>query len=119
MAADGEFHADGDVVAHSSSTSDERLKTNIRTLQNALDKVNSIRGVEFEYLKDGREGAGVIAQELLEILPSAVSENGRLTLEEDDEDRYYTVEYSQLTALFIEAIKELTERLENLESKQN
>ena len=88
--------------------SDENLKQNIKNVSGALDKVCSLNGVTFNYKHDGKESAGVIAQQVEKVLPSAV-----LTNNTGDEE-YKTVEYHQLSALFIESIKELKTENEEL-----
>lgn len=78
--------------------SDARLKENVVTVDNALDKVSAMRGVYFD--KDGKRNIGVIAQEVLKVIPEAVHE-----------DEYYSVAYGNLVGLLIEAIKELKEQV--------
>ena len=73
--ADGDFHADGDVIAQSTTTaSDRRLKENIQVIPNSLDKVQALNGVSFDWKKTGEKSAGVIAQEVQGVLPEAVKE---------------------------------------------
>lgn len=106
MGSNGDFHADGDIYAFSTTTaSDAKLKTNIKTVENALDKVCQLDGVTFDWIKDGKESAGVIAQNVEEVLPRAVKEVEDLK----GDDSHKVVDYNQLSALFIEAIKELKE----------
>ena len=58
--ADGDFHADGDVIAFSTTTaSDIRLKENIEVIPNALDKVQALRGVSFDWKKQEKKGLGL------------------------------------------------------------
>jgi len=102
----GDLHVDGNITAYSTTISDERLKTDITTVGNALEKVCSIRGVEFTRTKDGKRSAGVIAQELEVVLPQAITESA-LPYEADTETLYKTVDYDAIHALLIEAIKEL------------
>lgn len=104
--ADGDFHADGDLVAYSNTISDERLKTGIHTIQDALAKVYSLNGVEFTYKTDGKRSAGLIAQDVEKVLPSAVSEK-ELPLKVDDGNLYKTLQYDQTIGLLVEAVKEL------------
>jgi hypothetical protein len=80
------------------ATSDERLKTNIRVIENALDKVDQLRGVLFTRISNNEESTGVIAQDLLPVIPEAVTVNP---------DGYYAVAYGNLAGLLIEAVKEL------------
>lgn len=85
------------------STSDIRFKENVTTIDNALDKVNAIRGVSFDM--NDKKQIGVIAQELLEIVPEVVDTS--------NEDKY-TVSYGNLVGLLIEAVKELSDKIDNL-----
>jgi hypothetical protein len=116
MEVDGDFHADGNVIAYSTTISDERLKTDITKIDGALDKVNSLNGYTFTYKADGKKSAGVIAQEVEKVLPSAVQET-ELPLKVDDGQAYKTVQYDQLVGLLIEAVKDLSSRVKELESK--
>jgi hypothetical protein len=86
------------------SGSDERLKKNIETIENALGTIQNLRGVRFNWKESGRPSLGVIAQELEEVIPELVS---------GDENK--TVTYNGLIAVVIEALKELKERVEVLE----
>ena len=88
--------------------SDERLKDNIETLEDGLTKVEQLRGVT--YTRDGKENIGVIAQEVEKILPEIV-------LTADDEMGTKSVDYSRITAVLIEAVKELSVRVKELENK--
>mgnify|MGYP003133720980 CR=1 FL=1 len=88
--------------------SDERLKDNIKTIENGLDKVEQLRGVT--YTRNEKENIGVIAQEVEKILPEIV-------LTADDEMGTKSVDYSRLTAVLIEAVKELSEKIQKLENK--
>jgi hypothetical protein len=106
----GNLMVTGDITAF--STSDQRLKDNITPIPNALNKVLSISGNTFEWNeKSGKEGteAGVIAQEILEVLPEAVTtrDNG-----------YLAVHYEKLVPLLIEAIKELKEEINQLKGEK-
>jgi hypothetical protein len=98
----------GDVTAYS----DVRVKTNINTISNALDKVLSLRGVTYNRIDDESkaEKIGIIAQELQEILPQVINvqENGMLS-----------VAYGNITAVLIEAIKEQQKCLLDLQSQIN
>lgn len=106
----GTFHADGDVVAYSTTTaSDERLKDNITVVDDALSKVCALNGVTFKWKKDGSDSAGVIAQEVMNVLPQAVKEVSDLK-----EGSHLAVNYGALTSILIEAIKELSAEVEAL-----
>jgi hypothetical protein len=115
---DGDLHVDGNVVAYSTTTSDERLKKDIVKIDNALDKVSQLSGYTFEYKADGKKSAGVIAQEVEKVMPSAVSETALpVKMGEDDKTEYKTVQYDQLHGLMIEAIKELKAEIEELKAR--
>jgi hypothetical protein len=94
--------ATGDVTATQDVTafSDVRLKENIETLDGS--KVYQMRGVSFT--KDGRDGSGVIAQELQQIAPELVRDDGE----------YLSVAYGNLVGYLIEAVKELKAEVEEL-----
>ena len=113
----GEIRATADITAYYSS--DERLKENIVPLKGALDKVNNLTGVNFDWkdLTDeerktihSHEGSdiGVIAQEVQAQYPELVQQR---------EHGYLAVDYQKLTAVLIEAVKELSQKVTDLESK--
>jgi len=110
----GDLHADGDITAFSGTiSSDRKLKENIKVVDGALAKVCELEGVTFDWKKDGKASAGVIAQNVEKIMPSAVKEVESLG---DKDDTHKVVDYNQLSALFIEAIKELKEENNYLRS---
>ena len=88
------------------STSDERLKENITTVENAVEVNNQLRGVRFEWKRDGRPSYGVIAQELEQVLPELVSDTDPKT-----------VNYNGIIGVLIEAVKELSARVDELENR--
>ena len=101
------IYARDDLVA--SYSSDENLKDNIVVLDNALNRVESISGYSFDWnskVGDYREGTpdyGVLAQEIENILPNAVTTNGR---------GYKTVSYNAIIPLLVEAVKELSAKVD-------
>jgi hypothetical protein len=109
----GEIRATGDITAFYSS--DIRLKENIQPIQNALEKVESISGNTYNW-KEGYEeihshkgnDVGVIAQEIEQILPQIVTNR---------DNGYKAVQYEKIIPLLIEAIKELSARVNRLENK--
>jgi len=112
--ADGDFHADGDVIAYSTSiSSDEKLKENIEIVPNALEKLESLNGVTFDWKRDGTASAGVIAQNVQQVLPQAVKEVKGLK----DNEPFLTVNYHALTSILIEAVKDLSAKVKELEAK--
>ncbi len=113
----GDLHVDGNVTAFSTTISDQRLKHDINKIENALDKVSQINGYTFTYNNDGRNSAGVIAQELENVLPSAI-ENKELVFSGQEGVEYKTVQYDQLHGLLIEAIKELKAEIDKCKCKK-
>jgi hypothetical protein len=109
----GRIDASNDIVAYSSS--DERLKDNITPIENALDKVKSLTGVEFDWKPEhkeahGHEGhdTGIIAQQVLGVMPSAVRTN---------DTGYLAVRYEKLIGLLIEGMKEQQTQIDELKTK--
>lgn len=100
----------GDVEA--SYSSDIKLKTNLKQMQNALEVVQNLNGYMFTWdtddHKNGTTDLGVIAQEVQKELPFLVSENGNGAL---------SVKYQSLIPLLLEAVKELSKRLKDLEDQ--
>jgi len=103
-ALSGAFTATGDITAFS----DARVKENIETIPNALDKVLSLRGVTYNKISESKSSMGVVAQELLEVIPEVVHEN---------EDGMYSVAYGNIVAVLIEAMKEQQEQINDLKIK--
>jgi hypothetical protein len=108
----GVFACANDVAAFS-SLSDIRLKENIELINNPLDKIKSLRGVNFSYKKDGRESTGLIAQELEKVLPNAVYTTQQI----DDDEDIKAIRYGNVVGLLVEAIKEQQEQIEELKAK--
>ena len=110
------LEVNGDITAFSNAiTSDRKLKENIVTVDNALDKVSQLNGVEFDW-KDGRgKSAGVIAQDVEKVLPQLVSQAKGFS--EVIDETYKVVDYNGLSSLFIEAIKELKEQNELMKAE--
>ena len=113
---DGDLHVDGDVVAFSTTISDERLKENIQPIEDALSKVSQLNGVTFSYKADGKESAGLIAQDVEKVLPSAITEK-ELPLKIDDGNEYKVLQYDQTIGLLVEAIKELKAEIDELKGE--
>lgn len=80
------------------SSSDENLKKDIHTIENALDKIKQLRGVNFTWKDTDEKSAGVIAQELQKVFPELVSEN----------ENGLSINYNGLIGVLIEAIKQLS-----------
>lgn len=90
--------------------SDRKLKENIEpTPVKALDKINALNLVAFDYIKDKtHEEIGLIAQEVLNIIPSSVEKY-------EDEDNHLTINYSKFVPYLIKAIQELNQKIEKME----
>jgi hypothetical protein len=90
--------------------SDERLKSNIVTVPEALAKVSAMRGVHYTRNDTGKDHTGVVAQEIQKIAPEVV-------LTSSDEMGTLSVDYGNITGYLIEAIKELSAKVKELEGK--
>ena len=107
----GNLYIAGSVNANH-NFSDERLKENIVVIPNALEKVNTLRGITFTRKADGSVGTGMIAQELEVVLPEAVYEAKSIeSLEDSDAVEYKGIRYDTTVGLLVEAIKELSQNL--------
>ena len=88
------------------STSDARLKTNIKVIDNPTEKVLRIDGVSFNWIKDNKSSIGVIADNIKEVLPQLVSDTNPKT-----------VNYNGLVGLLIEVVKEQQSQIESLSER--
>ena len=109
----GSLLVTGDVTAYASS--DERLKDNIQLIANPIEKVQQLRGVEFDWndkvsTKAGEHDYGVIAQDVLNVMPQLVKQRY---------DGYYGVDYDKIVGLLIEVVKEQEKRIKELENKMS
>jgi len=108
----GALNVGGDVVAYASS--DERLKDNIELISNPIEKVQSLKGVTWNWNENADElqqslpNVGVIAQDVEKVLPQLVT---------DRDNGFKGVDYAKLTGLLIEAIKEQQKQIDELKSK--
>jgi hypothetical protein len=100
---DGTIRATGDVIAYS----DVRVKENIKTIDNAITKVNKLRGVEFNKIGSEKKSIGVIAQEIEKVLPEVVKE---------DDKGMKSVAYGNIVGVLIEAIKDQQKQIDELKS---
>ena len=118
MEADGDFHADGDVIAASTTVaSDKRLKTDIVQLEGNLDNVMSLEPVRFDWkLKNKGEDIGLIAQDVQRIVPEVVKEVEAIgkTKKFLKDDTMLTVDYSKLVPVLVGAIQELKAEIDDL-----
>jgi dihydroxyacetone kinase DhaKLM complex PTS-EIIA-like component DhaM len=127
LTINGAITATGDITG---GTSDARLKTNILPITNALSKVNRISGVTYNMsdlasslgIGNTEDRVGVIAQELEQVLPQVVKPAPFDTDRDGNSisgENYKTVQYEKIVPLLIEAIKELTAKVNTLESQIN
>ena len=127
-AASGDITATGNITAYAS---DRRLKTNIKPISNAIDKLMRINGVEFDWVDNIQEigfipqtmhETGVIAQEIQAVIPDAVKIapfNKNATDISGIDNEYLTVDKEKIIPLLIEAIKEQQARINRLEETVN
>ena len=106
----GEVRSTGDVIAYYNS-SDLALKENITPIDNALDKVMSLDGINWTYKNDGRAMTGLIAQQVQKVLPEAVFETDLM-----DNNGHLAIRYGNVVGLLVESIKELKSEIESLKS---
>jgi len=85
------------------SSSDKRLKKNIKSVTGALDTIDALRGVSFEWKEGGAKAIGMIAQEVNEVLPEIVT---------TDDNGYMGIKYANMVGVLVEAIKELKAEFE-------
>jgi Tfp pilus assembly protein PilZ len=101
-----DVQGDLNVSGTTTNVSDKRLKSNVHVIENALEKVVKLSG--YTFTMNNKQNAGVIAQEVLEVLPEVVG---------GSEETTYSVAYGNMASLFIEAIKELKREIEVLKTK--
>jgi hypothetical protein len=126
--ASGDITTTGNITAYAS---DRRLKTNIKPISNAIDKLMRINGVEFDWVDNIQDigfipqtmhETGVIAQEIQAVIPDAVKIapfNKNATDISGIDNEYLTVDKEKIIPLLIEAIKEQQARINRLEETVN
>jgi len=100
----------GNVTAYS----DERLKKDIVTIDNPIDKIKAMRGVYYKEIETDRPRTGVIAQELEKVLPEVVMDIEDTNPETGETTSTKSVDYGNMVGLLIEAIKEQQDEIERL-----
>ena len=117
------FQENGDALfpGNITVTSDVRLKENIRILENPLDQILQLNGVRFNWKHgtDKKDHIGFIAQEVERIIPEVVI-TSKVTIEEDESmrvDNQKSVAYQNIVPVLVEAIKELSDKVEALEKR--
>ena len=117
----GSLVVTGDVDGNSfNTTSDKKLKTNLVRIENALDKIEKLNGYTFdwleEYSEDRTRQIGMVADEVYEVQPELISH--RNIVLSNKEEKIKLLDYSKVTAILIEAIKELNDKITKLENKK-
>ena len=108
LLADGTLHVEGDVIAASSTVaSDINLKDNIKLIEAPLDIISKLRGVTFDWKKDGLKSAGIIAQDVESVMPELIKDAGT----------HLTVNYNGLVGLLVEAVKDLQYEIKQLKNQ--
>jgi len=101
-----EIYTDSSITASSFLySSDERLKTNIQPLQDSLSNILQLEGISFNWKENGQANIGLIAQDVEKVFPELVS---------TDSEGMKSVEYGNLVAVFVEAIKEQQKQIDVL-----
>jgi len=111
----GAFHAKGDITAYSTTTtSDARLKENVRDLEGSLDKTLKLRGVKFDWIDESKskDNLGFIAQEVEEVIPEVVKDITNI-----DGEEHKVVNYQAVVPVLVEAIKEQQSLINRLEER--
>jgi len=106
----GNCTALGNLTAYS----DARLKTNVNTIDNALDIVDQLRGVSFDWIESGKHSIGLIAQEVEEVIPELVLTSNDLNPDTGEEKEVKSVDYGKIVGVLINAVKELKAEVEEL-----
>ncbi len=114
LLADGTLHVDGDVIAFSTTVaSDKKLKNNIQTIVDPIEKIKQLDGVTFNWARNGKQSGGIIAQDVQKVMPSLVSEVKEL----NDTSSHLAVDYNGVIGLLIETVKEQQNQIDTLKAK--
>ena len=114
QASNGAATSSNNITAYS----DIRLKKDVKTIENALDKVCAMRGVMYTRKSNDEREVGVIAQEVKEVVPELVSiQETDNSLSNDGFKDIHTMKYQNTVGLLIEAIKELKGEVDELKTK--
>ena len=110
ISAGGGISTTGNVTAYS----DIRIKKDVKTIENALDKVCKLRGVEYTRISNDEREIGVIAQEVKEVVPELVDIKDNSDSFGEGISDIHTMKYQNTVGLLIEAIKELKDEIKEL-----
>ena len=106
----GSIEHTGSTAVTYNTSSDYRLKENIKPLENGLDRLNNLKPVKFDWKEDGTSSEGFIAHEVQEIFADAVS--GK-----KDAEMMQGMDYGRITPLLVKAIQEQQEQIEQLKTE--
>ena len=98
------------------TTSDYRLKEDVKPMTGALDKIGLLKPVTYKWIQDGNDGQGFIAHELQEVFPDAVV-GEKDAVDKNGNPDYQTVDTSFLVATLVGAIQELKAEIDELKAR--
>lgn len=115
----GSVSGDGSGGVLYNTTSDKRLKENIRSSRYGLDDVLDIRVVDYNFISTSNSNTetGMLAQDLYRVFPQAVSKGSEGALDSNDPDAIWAVDYGKLTPILIKAIQEQQSQIEELKKE--
>ena len=115
VTAGGNLECEGNVTAYSTtSISDINQKENIEVIDNPIEKIKQISGYTFDWKNSGEHSGGVIAQEIEKVMPSIIKET---SIRESETMK--AVDYQAIIGLLVETVKDLNQRIEDLENGNN
>ena len=107
----GKFKASNGIVApYFAAVSDQRAKSDIRPIESALEKIMQLKGYKYILEQTGEQSAGVMAQEVLRVMPEAVMRSSSEKGEHQSTAPLMAVNYNALIPLLVEGLKELSKR---------
>ena len=103
---------DGTFIGNVTAYSDQRLKTDVHTINDALGICGKLRGVSYKWIRNGKPSIGVIAQEIEEVIPEVVLSNHDLDPTTGESIEVKSVDYGKIVGVLINAINELKAELD-------
>ena len=112
VTAGGDLECEGNITAYTStSISDINQKKNIQRIESPIEKIKKISGYTFDWKQSGEHSGGVIAQEIEQVMPDIVKEKSIR-----DGEKMKAVDYQAIIGLLVETVKDLNQRIEDLEN---
>ena len=112
VTAGGDLECEGNITAYTStSISDINQKENIQRIESPIEKIKAISGYTFDWKQSGEHSGGVIAQEIEQVMPDIVKEKSIR-----DGEKMKAVDYQAIIGLLVETVKDLNQRIEDLEN---